>query len=324
LITQLLGKLARPSSKFRVVKKFVSLVVHLMLFYFLFYSLVYVQCDRNSTRQCPLPFDPHAYIDLGVQKYSEFASAAEPKIIDIATRVNEVTCSTWKLMEPNLMAAQNKVYEAGTFFADKTAQLWHKGVLKGSEVLGNENMAIMQSYTDYMQKLVKENNPINEEMVASVRRLYKKVKKELINESKDIGKQYQRFKLFWHAQSVKFIDELVPKAVYTLGQLLEQMAVLMNQSAIKIRYYVIQLTDYVLLGVSKVLEHDSFRFIANHPLLSSLAVFKDAYGPALSVIVSESLSILDHCWAVLEGRGELVSTFCDWIRARGVDAHFCH
>ncbi|KAI8894037.1 hypothetical protein BC833DRAFT_606381 [Globomyces pollinis-pini] len=294
-----------------IIKRYFHTLLNLLFFYFMFYSLVYVQCDSTSSRTCPLPFDPQTAIQTTYEKTSTFIETTYHNTLPLIGNGIQYAHTTkdhiWDYCNPYYKTKIKPVWD--------TTILPKLLIIQQTSLYRNLKLAIFDPlFIPYLKIYEISESKILETQTDADYMKGRELQLEFLNTCHEYS---SRLGLFWHTQAVYFIDQVVPFIMYYVHLGIRIFVSSVNTTCRWIRKEWMGNTTILLQVRDRII-----RYVYTHPLYEVVAGRVAVFGqtqigkdlalvgglvrPYLEMGGVMVVHIVDEVWKFLEGRPSLV------------------
>ena len=245
------------------------------LLLFLLYSLVYVQCEVDSERICPLPFNPHKYLDSATHQISLLNSKITPLVDDGVDIFVKKGYAFQNVLIEKAEAGRDLVLGQLERFSTPELRVIYTNYLMLSNTLEDITDPILSPLADRMDILITRINTFKNVQILLLP-TYRKLM---------IGK--------FHHYAVLFVDQFLPNVKHNTIALYQGTIHSINTGAIKIRQGVLQLRQSAYYV--RTMDNEKMSALGNHPFALKI---KDGYtkigGPVIEKVIKPGTIFMGH------------------------------
>ena len=249
---------------------------------FLTYTLVFVQCELGSNRTCPLPFEPHAYIDKLGANYLRVEEIVKPRINSVVSVIATQFDQKVRLGKEYIILGFERLNHQVELFRTPRTEM----VFKNYDILKIE---VVKVSTPFLSKLSDKMDDLISKIIH-----YKTIQILLLPtyQKLAVGK-VRRF-------SELLVDDAVPRIFNTALKVYRKSIYVVNTCAITIREIMAELRRFGKM--LRTMDKTSLNIVKEHPMNVKLAQHYAHYlAPVQDKVVNPATNlIVEKCKMLYE------------------------
>ena len=198
-----------------------------MVLGFLTYALVYVQCDVDSSRVCPLPFEPHQIIERSTSNLNDILQHYQPIITKKATILNDKLQLHYSSILKSSTSILNQIYTQLDFLNDPRLQLAFANYFMLKDKLDQACEPLLASMSNHVDQLISRTVTFTKVQYL----LLPTYRKILLSKV--------------HGLAVLLVDNLIPRFKLELANSYHSAIAIINKSAISSRHALMKTWELV-------------------------------------------------------------------------------